>query len=279
MFYGYKFNGKLIDPDLTIFNIIKSTYGLKNSFLKMLEERSEISLDIIIKTFNQDELIFFLKLLYNVVPYGSSVFNRKAYNIFLLDFLGSYRGFRHLRGLPVRGQRTWSNAWSTYKNNNILRNFKLLKARVFYGNIPYKHISIGYIAEQVNLLWRNQWKEEWNSARNSILRFKGHPSTMKIDLYSMYNYQVMHPLKLKKLSKKQKQSFKKNYFSLGFEPGFTKILLYSYHKIQTNSNEKSALLGSSLILKNEFQEKKSSKKASVVKKPIIKKKKKSSWDF
>ena len=29
----------------------------------------------------------------------------------------------------------------------------------------------------------------------------------------MANYQIMHPLKLKNLSKKQKQSFKKNYFS------------------------------------------------------------------
>ena len=50
---------------------------------------------------------------------------------------------------------------------------------------------------------------------------------MKIDLYSMSHYQVMHPLKLKNLSKKQKQSFKKNYFSLGFDPGFTKPLLNS----------------------------------------------------
>ena len=50
---------------------------------------------------------------------------------------------------------------------------------------------------------------------------------MKIDLYSMANYQVMHPLKLKNLSKKQKQSYKKNYFSLGFDSGFTKPLLNS----------------------------------------------------
>ena len=51
------------------------------------------------------------------------------------------------------------------------------------------------------------------SAKASRLKFKGHPNSMKIDLYSMANYQIMHPLKLKNLSKKQKQSFKKNYFS------------------------------------------------------------------
>ncbi len=47
------------------------------------------------------------------------------------------------------------------------------------------------------------FSEEW------IVKVWGHPKTMKIDLYSMYNYQVMHPYKLKKMSKKQKQSFKK----------------------------------------------------------------------
>ena len=64
----------------------------------------------------------------------------------------------------------------------------------------------------------------------SRLKFKGHINSMKIDLYSMSNYQVMHPLKLKNLSKKQKQSFKKNYFSLGFDPGFTKPILLSIFK-------------------------------------------------
>jgi hypothetical protein len=100
---------------------------------------------------------------------------------------------------------------------------------------------------------------------------------MKIDLYSMYNYQVMFPLKLKKLSKKQKQSFKKNYFSLGFEPGFTKPLLTSYHKIQTNEDNKSEFSSSSLILKNENIDKRRTVKKSVnIKKPATKKKKKSS---
>jgi hypothetical protein len=75
---------------------------------------------------------------------------------------------------------------------------------------------------------------------------------MKIDLYSMSNYQVMHPLKLKNLSKKQKSSFKKNCFSLGFDPGFTKPLLNKLHNIESDENKSSSsLLSSSLILKND----------------------------
>jgi len=34
-----------------------------------------------------------------------------------------YKGKCHLVGKPVRGQRTWSNAWTSFKRNLILRKF------------------------------------------------------------------------------------------------------------------------------------------------------------
>jgi len=74
---------------------------------------------------------------------------------------------------------------------------------------------------------------------------------MKIDLYSMANYQVMYPLKLKNLTKKQKQSYKRNYFSLGFDPGFTRPLLNSVFNSAISDNFESELKGSKLILRDE----------------------------
>jgi hypothetical protein len=82
---------------------------------------------------------------------------------------------------------------------------------------------------------------------------------MKIDLYSMSHYQVMHPLKLKNLSKKQKQSFKKNYFSLGFDPGFTKPLLNSIFNSAISDSFESDLKGSKLVLRDERLNKKKKK--------------------
>jgi hypothetical protein len=100
---------------------------------------------------------------------------------------------------------------------------------------------------------------------------------MKIDLYSMNNYQVMHPLKLKNLSKKQKQAYKKNYFSLGFDPGFTKSLL---NEIYSNENTESSsnLSGSSLVLRDERLNKKKTvkKKEPNTKKTVKSQKKKKS---
>ena len=40
-----------------------------------------------------------------------------------LYLLHTRRGQFHALGKPVRGQRTWSNAWTAYTANNLLRNY------------------------------------------------------------------------------------------------------------------------------------------------------------
>lgn len=44
-------------------------------------------------------------------------------NIVRLYLIKSYRGYCHVLGKPVRGQRTWSNSWNSYNLNKSLRNF------------------------------------------------------------------------------------------------------------------------------------------------------------
>ena len=142
--------------------------------------------------------------------------------------------------------------------------------KYYGGNIPEKEVTVAYIAEQLNFVWRFQWDREWFSAKNELLKFEGHPKTMKIDLYSMYNYQVIHPYKLKKMSKKQKQSFNKNYFSLGFDVGFTKVLLNERYKMGEDSDVKSNVSGDSIITRDERLNKKKKQKAKPTsKKPAV----------
>jgi len=255
LFYRYLLNNKLIDLDekLNIFILNNNGFGKKT--LSVIESRIENNSLTIIRDLNKNEWEHFLKISYFVIPFGSSFLKKRMLNIAFLDLLTTYRGWRHVKGLPVRGQRTWTNAWSVYKSNNILRNFKVKMAKKFYGNVPIREANVAYSAEYVNLLWRVQWEQEWILSKNNRLKFSGHKNTMKIDLYSMANYQVMHPLKLKNLSKKQKQSFKKNYFSLGFDPGFTKILIKTMFHTNESGSE-SDLAGSSLVLRDERLNKK-----------------------
>jgi hypothetical protein len=78
----------------------------------------------------------------------------------------------------------------------------------------------------------------------------------------MANGQIVSPARLKKMTKKQKQSVKKNHFTLGFDPGFTKPLLKELYKSRIDPDYKSDV-ASKLIFR-----KQDTKKKRVVKKKI-----------
>lgn len=276
MIYSYIFNNKIFDSEKTLYDNIFFSYGLKKKTLNYVYNRLEKDLNLKLKNLNKNDWEVYSSCLYNIIPYKFNLKKKNIINIYILDMITCYRGWRHFRGLPVRGQRTWTNAWSCYKSNWSLRNYKLIISKRNYNNVPIKDVKVASIAEYVNLTWKQQWDYEWLSAKNSRLQFKGNKNTIKIDIYAMANYQVMHPLKLKNLSKKQKQSFKKNYFSLGFDVGFTKTLLQEIYTDETNNLD--GLSKSSLIFKdNRLSKKNSPKKKSEVNKNT-KKKKKSVWD-
>lgn len=278
MFYNYVFNNKILDSENSLYNNIYLSYGLKKKSITIVSDRMEFDLKTTLKSLSKNEWELYLNCIYEIIPYKFNVLRRKIMNIYVLDMITCYRGWRHYRGLPVRGQRTWTNAWSSYRSNWLLRNHKLLVSKKNYVNVPLKDVKVASIAEYVNLTWKQQWDYEWLSAKNSRLQFKGNKNTIKIDIYAMANYQVMHPLKLKNLSKKQKQSFKKNYFSLGFDYGFTKTLLQDVYSMDENNNL-NGLSKSSMIFKDDRLSKKNSPKKKVeVNKKIKKKQKKSVWD-
>lgn len=276
------FNGKLFESNESIYYNIYNNYGFKKNSIFLLKSRFESDLNINLTDLKNHQWSIFLDYCYSIVPRDCDIFNRKLFNIVLLDSVSSYRGWCHFRGLPTRGQRTWTNAWSAYKSNGVLRNYKLKIFKKYYGgNIPEKEITVSYVAETLNFIWRFQWDKEWVAAKNELLRFEGHPKTMKIDLYSMYNYQVIHPFKLSKMSKKQRQSFKKNYFTLGFDVGFTKVLLSERYKLGEEGDVKSTVSGASLLTRDErLNKKKKPKSKSTSKKPAVRSRtlKKSVWD-
>lgn len=260
MFYRYLINGHVIDPDETLFINFFESYGFNKNFISFIEKRLEHESDCIVKELPLTKWKVFLEVFPTVMPFECNIFTRHCLNIYILDLSTSYKGWRHFRGLPVRGQRTWTNAWSCYRSNWILRNLRLSIAKKFYGNIPDKEAIVGFSAEHVNSMWKDQWHHEWLAARKELEKFKGHPKTMKIDLYSMHNYQITHPYKLKNMSKKQKQAIKKNYFTLGFDLGFTKSLLRARHNIEDDSTVVSKYAGASIVTHDERLNRKSKKK-------------------
>ena len=279
---GQVFNGKIVNSNLSLDEFIKNNSGLSLKLKKLIVLRYELLDDIVLKDLNKHQWDFFLNFIYKIIPKKHNLKRRLISNLFVLDLINSYKGWRHFKGLPVRGQRTWSNASTAPKCNVVLRNFRIQLAHKCYGNLPINEVSIAVAAEQINLVWKIQWYNEWVVAKRSRLGYQGAPNTMKIDLYSMAKGQIMNPLKLNKLSKKQRQSFKKNHFSLGFDPGFTKSLLTELYKARTNLDFKSPI--QSQLLFKKFEQKKTKIKKKVDEKAKImahaaKKKKKNLFEI
>jgi hypothetical protein len=174
--------------------------------------------------------------------------------VYILDLLSLYRGWRHSRNLPVRGQRTWSNGWTASRSNILLKHLRIKKGKKMYGNLPISEIYTAQLAEQINSMWKDQWPHEWSAARSSRLKSTAHRNVIKTDLYSMAQGNVMSPVKFQKLSKKQQQSYNKNHFSLGFDPGFTKPLLKELYDLKA-AGKKTGKYSSVILHKSDLTHK------------------------
>ncbi|MBN1595399.1 30S ribosomal protein S13 [candidate division FCPU426 bacterium] len=85
-------------------------YGIGPTFAKKILEEASLSPDIRVKNLTEDEA----HRLQNVINKGYKVEGdlrrETTQDIKRLIDIGCYRGLRHRRGLPVRGQRTRTNA-------------------------------------------------------------------------------------------------------------------------------------------------------------------------
>jgi len=177
------------------------------------------------------------RFLLKIIPKRSSYSSKHLINAFILDLITTYKGWRHTRGLPVRGQRTWSNGWNASRLNTIFKDLRIKKGRKMYGNLSSSETYTAQLAEHINLTWKNQWFDEWDAAKTQRLKSTAHRNVIKTDLYSMAQGNIMSPVKFDKLSKKQQQRHNKNHFSLGFEPGFTRPLLKELYEMKISGKK------------------------------------------
>ena len=76
---------------------------------------------------------------------------------------GTTRGWRNIRGYPIRGQRTHSNAKSSRKNRELV-NFISDGFKVEFGNFKKSLYPTLILAEFNNTLWYFTWFYEWFEA-------------------------------------------------------------------------------------------------------------------
>jgi small subunit ribosomal protein S13 len=95
---------KRVEVGLTyIFGIGRSTA------LKVLK-KTGVSPDTYVKDLTDDEVIKLREAIENETTVEGDLRRERSQDIKRLQEIGCYRGVRHRRGLPVRGQRTKTNA-------------------------------------------------------------------------------------------------------------------------------------------------------------------------
>lgn len=268
----------------TINDLIKNIYGFNSYYKIQLIKRYEIDVDVYIDSENSSKWNSIIKTLNQIFPSKVDIETKYKLNVFLLDILQTYKGWRHTKGLPCRGQRTWTNGKSCSRSNLILRKFKLKLAQKIYSQLSVNEVNTTYFAEQINILWKNQWETEWKAAKKNRLRLIRQGGLVKADLISMSKGNVVSPQKLKKMNKKQRQALKKNNFTLGFDPGFTKKIVEDLYKSKFLEQSKRKQNRTSLLSLQDKKSKAKNKKKKIdlksqkIKHNLKKKSKKSVWD-
>ncbi len=97
-------NDKRVEIALT------SIYGIGRTLSNEVLAKCEISPDVRMRDLTDDEVAKIRDVLENEYKIEGDLRRETAMNIKRLEEIGSYRGRRHRMGLPVRGQRTKTNA-------------------------------------------------------------------------------------------------------------------------------------------------------------------------
>ncbi len=85
-------------------------YGIGRTTAKEILERTGISPDTRVKDLSDEEITKIREMIDNDYNVEGDLRREVAMNIKRLTEIGCYRGRRHRLGLPVRGQRTKTNA-------------------------------------------------------------------------------------------------------------------------------------------------------------------------
>jgi small subunit ribosomal protein S13 len=89
---------------------LTTIHGVGRSTSQKVLERTKISPDTYVKDLTDDEIAKLRDVIDNDLTVEGDLRRERSQDIKRLTEIGSYRGLRHRRGLPVRGQRTKTNA-------------------------------------------------------------------------------------------------------------------------------------------------------------------------
>jgi len=212
------FNVYNIDVTQYYKTYVKSIFGVSEYIVCCITKYLEVNKNIKFEDFTEFQKYIFFHLFYYINLNGYNKEARSFFKILILNNINSYKGWRHFFGLPVNGQRTWSNNNTRYRFKNKLIEFKMLLFKKKFELTQHFIIKRSFYSEYINLLWRYEWKYEWLSARKIFNKNNSKKKyfKMKINYDALLNLQVSTPInQAYKKTKKNRKKIKVD-FTVGF---------------------------------------------------------------
>lgn len=104
---------------------LTAVYGIGRSLSNKILKESNISPDLRVNELSDDQLNILREKISKIATEGD-LRRKSQMDIKRLQEIGSYRGFRHRKGLPVRGQNTKTNARTRKGKRKTVANKKVV---------------------------------------------------------------------------------------------------------------------------------------------------------
>ncbi|MCA9374242.1 MAG: 30S ribosomal protein S13 [Candidatus Gracilibacteria bacterium] len=104
---------------------LTAIYGIGRSISKKLLIEANIDLNTKVKDLSENQLAI-LREKIEKMPVEGDLRRRIQMDVKRLQEVGTYRGFRHRKGLPVRGQQTKTNARTRKGKRKTVANKKMV---------------------------------------------------------------------------------------------------------------------------------------------------------
>jgi small subunit ribosomal protein S13 len=112
----YLFKSKLLKNKLLCFALISSLHGLGKVNIFYICKKLGFSKNLAVKNLSKEQINKLVKTIeFLHLPFADDLLKVKSLVIKKLIFIKSYKGLRRYQGLPVRGQRTHTNAKTSRK--------------------------------------------------------------------------------------------------------------------------------------------------------------------
>ena len=99
---------------------LTNVYGIGQNTASIICKKLGFSVNLKIKDLTQEQIVEILQLIdLSNLTLNNELKKLKALTLKQLVSIKSYKGLRRVRGLPVRGQRTHTNAKSSRKNKRF----------------------------------------------------------------------------------------------------------------------------------------------------------------